>query len=78
MPTTPIKFALMLALCLVALSLLAIGGCRAGSTASVEAAMSSDDETDWFCQEDGDSGEWYCIQDDELARNPEKAERSSQ
>ena len=73
MPTTPVKLAVMLALFLVAVS-----GCRSGSTASVEAPISSDDETDWFCQEDGDSGEWYCIQDDELARNPEKAERGSQ
>ncbi|MCY3818063.1 MAG: hypothetical protein OXH52_01685 [Gammaproteobacteria bacterium] len=72
MPTTPVKLAVMLALFLVAVS-----GCRSGSSASVEAPTSSDDETDWFCQEDGDSGEWYCIQDDELARNPEKAERGS-
>ena len=77
MPTTLVKLVLMLALSLVALSLLSIGGCRSGSTESVEAPMSSDDETDWFCQEDGDSGEWHCIQDDELARNPESAERSS-
>ncbi len=73
MPTAPVKLALMLALSLVALS-----GCRSGSTASGEAPASSDDETDWFCQEDGDSGEWHCIQDDELARNPEKAEHGSQ
>ena len=76
MPTALVKLALMLALSLVALSLLAIGGCRSGSAANAQAPTSPDDETDWFCQEDGDSGEWHCIQDDELARNPERANRA--
>lgn len=67
MPTTLVKLALMLAL-----SVVAISGCRSGSTASAQAPASPDDETDWFCQEDGNSGEWDCIQDDALARNPER------
>ena len=75
MPTTLVKLALMLALSVAALSLLAIGGCRSGPAPSAQTPNSADDETDWFCQEDGDSGEWYCIQDDELAHNPEQAKR---
>ena len=71
MPTTLVKLALMLAL-----SLVAISGCRSGPTASARAPNSPDDETDWFCQEDGNSGEWDCIQDDALARNPERAGRA--
>ena len=76
MPTTLVKLALILALSVVALSLLAIGGCRSGSTASAQTPTSPDDETDWFCQEDGNSGEWDCVQDDALARNPEMARRA--
>ena len=71
MLTTLVKVALMLAL-----SMVAISGCRSGSTASAQAPTSPDDETDWFCQEDGDSSEWDCIQDDALARNPESGSRA--
>lgn len=76
MPTTLVKLALMLALSVVALSLLATGGCRSGSAPGAQTPNSPDDETDWFCQEDGNSGEWDCIQDDALARNPEMAKRA--
>ena len=71
MPTTLVKVALILAF-----STLAIAGCRSGSAASAQAPTLPDDETDWFCQEDGDSGEWDCIQDDALARDPENARRT--
>lgn len=71
MPTALVKVTLMLALSAVAMT-----GCRSGSAAREPAAASPDDETDWFCQEDGDSGEWHCIQDDALARNPENAKRA--
>ena len=67
MPTTLVKVTLMLALAAAALS-----GCRSGSAATEPTPGSTDEETSWFCQEDGNSGEWYCTQDDELARNPEK------
>ena len=56
---------------LLALSAMAMAGCRSGTAATERVSESPDDETDWFCQEDGDSGEWKCIQDDELARNPD-------
>ena len=54
----------------LALSALAIAGCRSGPATSAGSPASPDDETDWFCQEAGDSGEWECIQDDALARDP--------
>ena len=72
MLTTLFKVALMLAF-----STLAIAGCRSGSSASAQAPTLPDDETDWFCQEDGESNEWDCIQDDALARNPESGSRAS-
>ena len=74
MPTTLVKVALMLAL-----SMVAISGCRSGSNASAQAPPTSpDDETDWFCQEDGNSGEWDCIQDDALARDPQKGKTDTE
>ena len=72
LPAPPVKIALALAF-----SALAIAGCRSGPAASAESAASPDDETDWFCQEAGDSGEWECIQDDALARDPEKARQDN-
>ena len=60
---------------LLAVSAAALSGCRAGSAPRAPAQTSADEETDWFCQEDDDSGEWKCIQDDALARNPEEAKR---
>ena len=73
MPTTLVKVALMLAL-----SMVAISGCRSGPTARAQAPTSPDDETDWFCQEDGNSGEWDCIQDDALARDPQRGETGTE
>jgi len=70
MPTTLVKVTLVLALCVLALT-----GCRSGSPPRAQAPDSPDEETDWFCQEEGDTGEWKCIQDDELARDPEQAKR---
>ena len=72
MPTTIVKVALMIAVSAVALT-----GCRSGSATNAPEAATGDDEIDWFCQEDGDSGEWECIQDDALARDPENARRGS-
>ena len=70
MPTALVKVALLLALSTVLMT-----GCRSGSGARAQTPALPDDETDWFCQEDGDSGEWDCIQDDALAQNPEIARR---
>jgi len=67
-PAPLVKIALTLAF-----SALAIAGCRSGPATSAESPASPDDETDWFCQEAGDSGEWECIQDDALARDPQKS-----
>ena len=57
----------------LAFSALALAGCRSGAATGAQSPTLPDDETDWFCQEAGDSGEWECIQDDALARDPEKS-----
>ena len=68
--------ALVKVVLLLALSTVLMTGCRSGSDARAHTpALADGEETDWFCQEDGDSGEWDCIQDDALAHNPESATR---